>query len=119
MALIGDVQDADVVLVDDIVDTAGTITKAADLMKANGARTVRAIASHCVMSGPASERVQNSALVEMVFTDSIPYNNACNKVKELSIADLIANTIRCVLNNESISKQYLSCYHHISSTSRW
>ena len=107
MEIIGDVQDADVVLVDDIVDTAGTITKAADLMKANGARTVRAIASHCVMSGPASERVQNSALVEMVFTDSIPYNNACNKVKELSIADLIANTIRCVLHNESISKQYL------------
>ena len=107
MEIIGDVQDADVVLVDDIVDTAGTITKAADLMKANGARTVRAIASHCVMSGLASERVQNSALVEMVFTDSIPYNNACNKVKELSIADLIANTIRCVLNNESISKQYL------------
>ena len=107
MEIIGDVQDAEVVLVDDIVDTAGTITKAADLMKANGARTVRAIASHCVMSGPASERVQNSALVEMVFTDSIPYNNACNKVKELSIADLIANTIRCVLNNESISKQYL------------
>ena len=107
MEIIGDVQDADVVLVDDIVDTAGTITKAADLIKANGARTVRAIASHCVMSGPASERVENSALVEMVFTDSIPYNNACNKVKELSIADLIANTIRCVLNNESISKQYL------------
>ena len=107
MEIIGDVQDADVVLVDDIVDTAGTITNAADLMKANGARTVRAIASHCVMSGPASERVENSALVEMVFTDSIPYNNACNKVKELSIADLIANTIRCVLNNESISKQYL------------
>ena len=107
MEIIGDVQDADVVLVDDIVDTAGTITKAADLMKANGARTVRAIASHCVMSGPASERVENSALVEMVFTDSIPYNNACKKVKELSIADLIANTIRCVLNNESISKQYL------------
>ena len=107
MEIIGDVLDADVVLVDDIVDTAGTITKAADLMKANGARTVRAIASHCVMSGPASERVENSALVEMVFTDSIPYNNACNKVKELSIADLIANTIRCVLNNESISKQYL------------
>ena len=107
MEIIGDVKDADVVLVDDIVDTAGTITKAADLMKANGARTVRAIASHCVMSGPASERVQNSALEEMVFTDSIPYDNACPKVKELSIADLIANTIRCVLNNESISRQYI------------
>lgn len=107
MEIIGDVKDANVVLVDDMVDTAGTITKAADLMKAKGARTVRAIASHCVMSGPASERVQNSALEELVFTDSIPYNNACSKVKELSIADLIANTIRCVLNNESISKQYI------------
>ncbi len=107
MEIIGDVKDANVVLVDDMVDTAGTITKAADLMKSKGARTVRAIASHCVMSGPASERVQNSALEELVFTDSIPYNNACSKVKELSIADLIANTIRCVLNNESISKQYI------------
>ena len=107
MEIIGDVTDANVVLVDDMVDTAGTITKAADLMKSKGARTVRAIASHCVMSGPASERVQSSALEELVFTDSIPYNNACSKVKELSIADLIANTIRCVLNNESISKQYL------------
>ena len=107
MEVIGDVKDANVVLVDDMVDTAGTITKAADLMKSKGARTVRAIASHCVMSGPASERVQNSALEELVFTDSIPYNNACSKVKELSIAELIANTIRCVLNNESISKQYL------------
>ena len=94
MEIIGDVTDANVVLVDDMVDTAGTITKAADLMKSKGARTVRAIASHCVMSGPASERVQNSALEELVFTDSIPYNNACSKVKELSIADLIANTIR-------------------------
>ena len=107
MEIIGDVKDANVVLVDDIVDTAGTITKAANLMKANGARTVRAIASHCVMSGPANERVQESALEELVFTDSIPYNNACPKVKELSIAELIANTIRCVLNNESISKQYI------------
>ena len=81
MEIIGDVTDANVVLVDDMVDTAGTITKAADLMKSKGARTVRAIASHCVMSGPASERVQNSALEELVFTDSIPYNNACSKVK--------------------------------------
>ena len=70
MQIIGDVFNADVVLVDDIVDTAGTITKAADLMKENGARTVRAIASHCVMSGPASERVQASSLEEIVFTDS-------------------------------------------------
>ncbi len=107
MQVIGDVQGADVVLVDDMVDTAGTITKAANLMMEKGARSVRAIASHCVMSGPASERVQNSALCEMVFTDSIPYSNRCAKVKQISIADLIATTIRSVQNNESISGQYL------------
>lgn len=108
MQIIGDVKDANVILVDDMVDTAGTITKAADLMKENGAKSVRAIASHGVMSGPASERVQDSALVEMVFTDSIPYSNRCAKVKQLSIADLIAETIRRVETNESISSQYLT-----------
>ncbi|MCF0160532.1 MAG: ribose-phosphate pyrophosphokinase [Bacteroidaceae bacterium] len=107
MQIIGDVKDKDVVIVDDMVDTAGTITKAADIMKEAGARTVRAMASHCVMSGPASERVQNSALVEMVFTDSIPYSNRCAKVKQLSIAALFAETIRRVMSNESISNQYL------------
>ena len=107
MQIIGDVTDANVVLVDDMVDTAGTITKAADLMIANGARSVRAIASHCVMSGPASERVQASQLTEIVFTDSIPYANRCAKVKQITIADLIAETIRRVVDNESISSQYL------------
>jgi ribose-phosphate pyrophosphokinase len=107
MQIIGDVTGADVVLVDDMVDTAGTITKAADLMMANGAHSVRAIASHCVMSGPASERVQNSALEEIVFTDSIPYSQRCAKVKQLTIADLLAETIRRVVENESISSQYL------------
>ena len=107
MQIIGDVKNADVVLVDDMVDTAGTITKAADLMIENGARSVRAIASHCVMSGAASERVQHSQLEEIVFTDSIPYSNRCAKVKQLSIADLIAETIRRVVDNESISSQYL------------
>ncbi len=107
MQIIGDVTDADVVLVDDMVDTAGTITMAADLMKKCGARSVRACASHCVMSGPASERVQNSALEEIVFTDSIPYSNRCAKVKQLSVADLFAETINRVENNQSISSQYL------------
>ena len=107
MQIIGDVEDADVVLVDDMVDTAGTITKAADLMIEHGARSVRAIASHCVMSGSASERVQNSQLKEIVFTDSIPYSNRCAKVKQISIADRIAETIRRVEDNESISSQYL------------
>jgi ribose-phosphate pyrophosphokinase len=107
MQIIGDVFDANVILIDDIVDTAGTITKAANLMRENGARSVRAIASHCVMSGPATERVEASALQEIVFTDSIPYTKQSTKVKQLSIADLIAETIRRVENNESISNQYL------------
>ena len=107
MQIIGDVKDKNVILIDDMVDTAGTITKAADIMKEAGARSVRAIESHCVMSGPASERVQNSQLEEMVFTDSIPYSNRCAKVKQLSIADMFAETIRRVMTNESISSQYL------------
>ena len=107
MQIIGEVEGNNVVIIDDMVDTAGTITKAADLMKAAGAKTVRACASHCVMSGPASERVQNSALEEIVFTDSIPYTQRCAKVKQLSVADLFAETIRRVINNESISSQYI------------
>ena len=107
MQIIGDVKDKDVVIVDDMVDTAGTITTAADMMKQAGARSVRACASHCVMSGPASERVQNSALEEIVFTDSIPYAQRCAKVKQLSVADMFAETIQRVLSNESISDQYL------------
>ena len=107
MQIIGDVEGKNVVIIDDMVDTAGTITKAADIMKAAGAKTVRACASHCVMSGPASDRVQNSALEEMVFTDSIPYSHRCAKVKQLSVADLFAETIRLVIENKSISNQYL------------
>ena len=107
MQIIGDVKGKDVVIVDDMVDTAGTITKAADIMKEAGANTVRACASHCVMSGPASERVQESALEEIVFTDSIPYANRCAKVKQLSVAEMFAETIQRVVNNLSISSQYL------------
>lgn len=107
MQIIGDVKDKNVVIVDDMVDTAGTITKAADIMKAAGAKSVRACASHCVMSGPASDRVQESALEEIVFTDSIPYTKRCDKVKQLSVADMFAETIRRVVSNESISSQYL------------
>ena len=107
MQIIGEVEGKNVVIIDDMVDTAGTITKAADIMKAAGAKTVRACASHCVMSGPASDRVQESALEEIVFTDSIPYTQRCAKVKQLSVADLFAETIRRVINNESISDQYI------------
>ena len=107
MQIIGDVEGKNVVIIDDMVDTAGTITKAADLMIECGAKSVRACASHCVMSGPASDRVQESALEEIVFTDSIPYTNRCSKVKQLSVADMFAETIRRVVSNESISSQYL------------
>ena len=107
MQIIGDVKDKNVVLIDDIVDTAGTITKAANIMLEAGAKSVRAIASHCVMSDPASFRVQESGLTEMVFTDSIPYAKKCAKVKQLSIADMFAETIKRVMNNESISSQYI------------
>ena len=107
MQIIGDVKGKNVVIVDDMVDTAGTITKAANIMKDAGALSVRALASHCVMSGPASERVENSCLEEIVFTDSIPYTQRCSKVKQLSVADMFAETIRRVINNQSISSQYL------------
>lgn len=107
MQIIGDVQDKNVILVDDIVDTAGTITKAANVMLEAGAKSVRAIASHCVMSDPASERVTGSSLTEMVFTNSIPFLKKCDKVKQLSIADMFAETIKRVVYNQSISNQYI------------
>jgi ribose-phosphate pyrophosphokinase len=107
MTVIGDVKDKNVILVDDMVDTAGTITKAADLMLSEGAKTVRALASHAIMSDPATERVENCGLTEMIFTNSIPYKKECKKVTVLSVARMFADTIRRVHENESISSQYL------------
>lgn len=107
MTVIGDVKDKNVILVDDMVDTAGTITKAADLMMENGAKSVRALCSHAIMSDPASERVDNCGMTEMIFTNSIPFNKDCKKATILSVAHLFADTIRRVHENESISSQYL------------
>ncbi len=107
MTVIGDVKDKNVILVDDMVDTAGTITKAADLMIENGAKSVRALASHAIMSDPASQRVTDSGLTEMIFTNSIPFTKNCPKCTILSVARLFADTIRRVHSNESISSQYL------------
>ena len=107
MKIIGDVRGMDVILVDDIVDTGGTITKAADLMMAEGANSVRAIASHAVMSDPASAMVDRSSLSEIIFTDSIPYSKKSEKVKITSVAELFATAILRVCNNESISTLYL------------
>ena len=107
MQVIGDVKGKNVVLVDDMVDTAGSITKAAQIMKDDGALSVRAVASHCVMSDPATQRIEDSVLEEMVFTDSIPYTKQSSKVKQITVADIFAETIRRVENNESISSQYI------------
>lgn len=107
MTVIGDVKDKDVVLIDDMVDTAGTITRAADLMMEHGARSVRALCSHAIMSDPASQRVMDSALSEIIFTNSIPFTKDCSKATILSVASLFANTIRQVHNHESISNSYL------------
>ncbi|MFA5649629.1 MAG: ribose-phosphate pyrophosphokinase [Proteiniphilum sp.] len=107
MQIIGDVSGMDVLLIDDIVDTAGTITKAANLLMENGANSVRAIASHAVMSDPASERVDQSRLKEIIFTDSIPYSQKSEKVKILTVAPMFADSIMRVCNNESISSLYV------------
>jgi ribose-phosphate pyrophosphokinase len=108
MTIIGEVYGKDVVITDDMVDTAGTLCKAADLMLKKGARSVRAVVSHGVMSGEASERIQNSALEEIAFTDSIPYDlSLCSKVKILSISEMFADTLHRVQENKSISEQYL------------
>lgn len=108
MTIIGDVVGKDVIITDDMVDTAGTLCKAADLMMSKGARSVRAIVSHGVMSGDASDRICKSALTEIAFTDSIPFDlNKCSKAKVLSISKMFADTIHRVQENKSISEQYL------------
>lgn len=107
MTVIGDVKDKNVIIVDDMVDTAGTIVKASELMMENGAKSVRALCTHAIMSDPATERINNSPLTEMIFTNSIPYRKECNKCTILSVARLFADTIRRVHSNESISSQYL------------
>ena len=107
MKIIGDVQGKNVIILDDMVDTAGTITKAADLMIENGALSVHAFASHGVLSDPATERIEKSKLTAIYFTDSIPLKKESEKIKVLSVADLIANTIINVNTNKSISSSYL------------
>ena len=106
MTIIGDVTGKDVILVDDIVDTAATICKAADLMIQNGARSVRAVASHAVLSDPATERINASALKEMIFTDSIPLRKHSDKIHIVSVANIFAEAINRVINHESISILY-------------
>ncbi|PIE84631.1 MAG: ribose-phosphate pyrophosphokinase [Bacteroidia bacterium] len=109
MTAIGDVEGKDVILVDDMVDTAGTITKAADMMVDLGAHSVSAIASHAVLSGPAYDRINASKLKELVVTDTIPLRADADrsKIRVLSVANLFADVIAKVFHNESISKNYV------------
>jgi len=107
MELIGDVRGKNVVLVDDMVDTAGTLTKAADLMIERGALSVRAICTHPILSGSAYERIENSKLEELIVTDSIPLRQESSKIRVLSCAPLFADVMRSVHYNESISSKFL------------
>jgi ribose-phosphate pyrophosphokinase len=107
MELIGDVTGKNVVLVDDMVDTAGTLTKAADLLMERGALSVRAICTHPILSGNAFERLENSKLEELIVTDSIPVSQESPKIRVLSCADLFADVMNKVHQNESISSKFI------------
>jgi ribose-phosphate pyrophosphokinase len=107
MRLIGEVEGKDVILVDDLVDTGGTICKAAGLLKEKGANSVRAVCTHPVLSGKAYENIENSALEEMVVTDTIPLRQPCKKIKILSVSDLFAKAIRKIHDHESISSLFI------------
>jgi len=106
MNIIGDVKDKDVILIDDMVDTAGTMVKAAAALKQRGATSVMAYATHGVLSGPAIERIKNSVLDELIISDTIPLKVKCKKIKVLKTAKLFAEVIRRIVYNESINKLF-------------
>ena len=107
MRLIGEVEGKDVVLVDDLVDTAGTICKAAALLKDKGAKSVRAVCTHPVLSGNAYENIENSVLEELAVSDTIPLKQPNNKIKVLTVSNLYAKAIRKIHDNESISSLFI------------
>ncbi len=107
MVLIGDVAERDVVLIDDICDTGGTLAKSAGLIKEKGARSVRAFCTHPVLSGKAYENIQNSVLEELVVCDTIPVKPLCDKIRVVSTAELFAIAIRNALENRSINSLFL------------
>ena len=108
MMLIGDVLGKDIVLVDDMVDTAGTLTRAADLMMENGANSVRACCTHGILSGSAYERINNSQLSELIVTDTLRKEHKSDKVKVIEIGNLFADTINRVYTKQSISSNFIS-----------
>lgn len=107
MTVIGDVEGKDVILIDDMCDTAGTLTKAADLFMEKGAKSVRAFCTHAILSGPAIERINQSKLTELIVTDTVPFTKECNKVRVLSVSHLFADVIRRMINNQSISSHFI------------
>jgi ribose-phosphate pyrophosphokinase len=107
MTVIGDVKGKNVILVDDIIDTSGTITKAAEMMMNKGAISVRAIATHAVLSGPAYDRIESSVLKEVIVTDTIPLKRPSDKIKVVTVAALFADVIRRVKNFDSISGHFI------------
>ncbi|MEA3449099.1 MAG: ribose-phosphate pyrophosphokinase [Bacteroidota bacterium] len=106
LRIIGEVEGKNIIIVDDMIDTAGTVTQVADMMLEKGAKSVRAIATHPVLSGPAYKRIENSCLKEVVVTDSIPLKQQSDKIRVLGIADLFADIIRKVYNHQSISTAF-------------
>jgi ribose-phosphate pyrophosphokinase len=106
MQLIGDVKGADVVLVDDLIDTGGTLCKAAEIIMDKGANSVRAVSTHPILSGKAYENVEKSLLTELVVTDTIPLKQETSKIKSLSVAELFATAISRTHNNQSISSLF-------------
>ncbi|MDX1651483.1 MAG: ribose-phosphate pyrophosphokinase [Brumimicrobium sp.] len=107
MTVIGDVEGKDVVIVDDMCDTAGTLTKAANLFIERGAKSVRAFCTHAVLSGPAYERIDESNLTELIVTDTIPLKKESKKIRVVSCAPLFGDVIKKLVHNESISKHFI------------
>jgi len=107
MQIIGDVEGKDVILIDDLIDTGGTMCRAANLIIEKGAKSVRAVCTHAVLSGNAYENIENSALEELVVTDTLPLRQPSSKIKVLTVADLLAKAIRKVHNHESISSLFI------------
>jgi ribose-phosphate pyrophosphokinase len=107
MTVIGEVSGKDVVIIDDMCDTAGTLTTAADLLVGKGAKSVRAFCTHAVLSGPAYERINNSKLTELIVTDTIPMTQTSDKIRVITVSDLFSDVINKLIKNESISSHFV------------